>query len=82
MKTDAAGRLLLVCIGTKNDLLEQGITLVDGMRLHVYSDDANEHGERDDLLAEGTVLYNAEVGQWVLVVDAATIRHESDEHQR
>ena len=79
MKTDAQGRILLVCIGTKRDLHNQGITLAEGMALNVYSDDANERGERDDLVADGVVQYNAEAKEWVLAVDPTTIRHESDD---
>jgi len=78
MKTDSEGRLRLVCLGTKNDLEKLGIVLVEGMTLNVYSDDANERGDRDDLLAEGVVLYNKAEEEWVLSLDPASIRHESD----
>jgi hypothetical protein len=81
MKTDARGRLLLVCIGTRNDLRKHGIALAEGMRLRVYSDDANDQGERDDLLAEGVVHYNAEAKEWVLAVEPTSIRHEPERNR-
>ena len=78
MKTDAHGRLRLICIGTKQDLAKHGITLAEGMRLRVYSDDADERGRRDDLLAEGVVHYDAEADEWVLALDPGSLRHESE----
>jgi hypothetical protein len=81
MKTDAEGRLRLVCIGTINDLARHGIVLADGMALSVYSDDANEQGRRDDLLAEGIVHRSDPGDEWVLLVDPKSVRHESDLEQ-
>lgn len=55
MKTDAERRLLLTTRDTLEDLKRFGIELQEGLRLEVYSDDADDHGNRDDLMAEGIV---------------------------
>ena len=78
MKTDDEGRLLLTCIGTRRDLEAQGILLSEGVVLHVYSDDLDEHGNRDDLVAEGIVRRDSVGGQWVLELDRKAIRSASD----
>jgi hypothetical protein len=79
MKTDDAGRLLLTCTGTRRDLEAQGIQLTEGLVLPIYSDDLDEHGNRDDLIAEGTARYDAKNRRWVLEVDHGAIRNASDE---
>lgn len=78
MKTDDEGRLLLTCIGTQHDLETHGIQLRDGLVLHVYSDDLDEHGNRDDLVAEGTARFDAANHRWVLEIDRHAIRNASD----
>lgn len=78
MKTDDEGRLLLTCIGTRRDLDTQGIQLREGLVVSVYSDDLDEHGNRDDLVAEGTARFDAANHRWVLEIDRAAIRNASD----
>lgn len=77
MKVDNEGRLLLTCIGTRRDLEEQSIELREGLLLHVYSDDLDEHGNRDDLVAEGTVRFDSANRRWVLEIDHSVIRNAS-----
>jgi hypothetical protein len=77
MKTDNEGRLLLTCIGTLRDLEAQSIQLREGLLLHVYSDDLDEQGNRDDLEAEGTVRFDPENRRWVLEIDHRAIRDVS-----
>lgn len=79
MKTDDEGRLLLVCLGTLRDIEAQGIELREGLVLHVYSDDADERGKRDDLVAEGTVRFHGVRRTWVLEIDPNGIRNASDQ---
>jgi len=78
MKTDDQGRLLLTCIGTRRDLETQGIQLRDGLILHVYSDDLDEHGNRDDLVTDGIVRFDPDNRRWVLEIDRDAIRNASD----
>ena len=79
LKTDDDGRLLLTCRGTLHDLAAQEVHLRDGLTLYVYSDDLDDHGNEDNLIAEGIVRFDAANDRWVLEVDEARIRHESDD---
>ena len=59
------------------------ILLRDGLVIDVYSDDLNNKGEPDNLIASGIVERNASLGwakgiKWCCRVDAQGIRHESD----
>lgn len=72
---DDTNRLRLTCAGTLQDLTRQGIQLRQGMVLTFYTDDADEHGRPDELLAEGTVEYDDDSETWVATIDWAAIRH-------
>jgi hypothetical protein len=78
MKTDGKGRLLLTTVGTREDLTHLGIELIEGLELDLYSDDADDNGNFDPLLAAGVVIFNAELGKWVARVDRKMIRHASE----
>ena len=55
---------------------------VRGAALNFYMDDANEAGQRDDLLVDGMVRHD-EAGQgWVATVDWTAVRHASDDAAR
>jgi hypothetical protein len=73
---DEADRLRLTCAGTREDLARLGIELREGLVLTFYMDDADDHGQPDELLIEGTVHQRGQV--WVASVDWATVRHASD----
>jgi hypothetical protein len=77
--SDARGRLRLNCTGTIEDLSAQGIELREGLALTLYSDDADQNGNLDELVADGTVSYSADEGCWVAAVDWDAIRHVSDD---
>jgi hypothetical protein len=76
---DALGRLRLNCVGTVQDLAEgvrlahtgnagnlrQHITLQEGLRLNLYS---------EELEVEGEVLYSGEENVWVAAIDWAAIQ--------
>ena len=79
MKRDDANRILLSTLGTQQDLERLGLTLAEGMKLSVYSDDADEDGVEIQLVAEGVVAYDRENGRWVLTVDDSTLRHQAAE---
>jgi hypothetical protein len=76
---DDENRLRLTCIGTQRDLERQGIELQKGMILALYTDDANEEGQADPLVAEGVVHFDKTEKCWVAVIDWKAIRHASEE---
>ncbi len=75
---DAAQRLRLTCVGTQSDLERQGIRLQEGLVLTLYTDDEDDHGQPDELRAEGVVQYNENEQCWVATIDWNAIRHASD----
>lgn len=76
---DSCGRIRLNCIGTLEDLAQQQLELRDGLVLTLYSDDLNEKGELDELLADGVVSFSSEEHCWVAAIDWAAIHHASEE---
>lgn len=76
---DDSHRLRLTCAGTLSDLERQGVRLVDGLLVTFYTDDADDLGEPDELLADGVVRYDDAQGCWVAEVNWAELRHASDE---
>ena len=50
---DSQGRVRLNCVGTINDLSAQHVELQDGLLLTLYSDDADDNGQSDELLVDG-----------------------------
>jgi len=75
---DAIGRLRLNCAATIDDLAKQHMTLREGLALTLYSDDLNDAGELDELLADGIVTFSEEEKCWVASIDWNAIRHASD----
>ena len=76
---DDLNRLRLTCVGTEEDLSQQGIQLQEGLVLTFYTDDADDEGNPDDLLIDGTVRYSPEEQCWVGEVDWKELRHASQE---
>lgn len=76
---DSLGRLRLTCVGTEEDLARQGVRLRKGLQLTLWSDDLDDAGQSDDLLADGVVSYSNEEHCWVATIDWAAVRHASDE---
>jgi hypothetical protein len=76
---DDENRLRLNCAGTLEDLKRHGIELREGLVLTLYSDDGDEQGNPDQLLAEGVVHYNDDEKCWVAAIDWRNVRHASDE---
>ena len=75
---DDFNRLRLTCAGTRDDLERQHVTLHEGMVVTLYTDDADDQGRPDELLADGVVRYNADERCWVAEVDWSALRHASD----
>ena len=76
---DEANRLRLTCAGTLQDLVQHGLPLHEGLALTFYSDDANDHGQPDELRVEGVVHYDPAGQCWVATIDWAALRHASAE---
>lgn len=62
---DTDGRLRLNCVGTVQDLSRQRITLKEGLRLTLYS---------EDLETEGRVQFSNDENIWVAIIDWNAIR--------
>lgn len=75
---DDDNRVRLDARGTLDDLARLGLSLSDGLALTLYTDDADEAGRPDDLLADAVVRPGEGKG-WVAEVDWASVRHVSDE---
>jgi hypothetical protein len=75
---DDENRLRLTCAGTRSDLERLDIELQEGMALTLYTDDANDEGQPDELLAEGVVHYDAAEKCWVAAIDWQKVRHASE----
>jgi hypothetical protein len=57
--------------------------LASGMHLTAYDEDADEHGNRDDLVASGTVepspaWVHCHGSRWVLRIDENGVKSESE----
>lgn len=77
-KADDEGRLILTCAGTIKDLASHNIELKEGLQLKLYSDDADDDGNPDDLVVDGTVHYDKFSEHWTAVIDWNSIKHISD----
>lgn len=75
---DDENRIRLTTKGTAEDLRRLGIELSEGLPLTFYMDDADDQGNRDDLLVDGTVHFSAEVQCWVAKVNWDSVYHVSD----
>lgn len=76
---DDSNRLRLVCAGTLRDLEREGIQLREGLVLTLYTDDADDQGQPDELCVEGVVHYDEDAKCWVAAVDWSALHHASDE---
>jgi hypothetical protein len=76
----------LLCLSHSDscqDKNDRTVALRQGMIVTVYEVDLNERGERDDLVASGTVepapdWLRPHGSRWVLRLDGIGIRHQSD----
>jgi hypothetical protein len=74
------GTYTLDTCGSRGDLARLGIELERGMRLKLWSDDADDHGKSDAILVDAVADY-VEPWGWVARVDPATWRHASDDRE-
>jgi hypothetical protein len=75
---DDENRIRLDCTGTREDLERLGLELSDGLELALYTDDADEHGNPDDLMADGIVHFDEGNQCWVAYVNWNALYHASD----
>lgn len=74
---DPAGRVRLNCAGTARDLARQRVELCKGLRLTLYSDDADDAGRPDPLETQGVVAYSDDEECWVASIDWDALYHAS-----
>lgn len=76
----------LLCLSHKDtceDVDGKIVSLQAGMILTAFDEDGDEHGNRDDIIASGTVEPSPESlrclgSRWILRIDRNGLRHESD----
>lgn len=76
----------LLCLSHEDTCRDEHGALVAvraGMIVVAFDEDADEHGNRDDLVASGTVepapdWLSCRGSRWVLRIDENGVRHESD----
>jgi hypothetical protein len=76
----------VLCLSHENSCVEENgvvLQLSAGINLTAYDEDLDENGNRDDLVARGTVEPSPEWlrcngSRWVLRIDRNGVRHESD----
>lgn len=73
-----ANQVVLNTAGTLSDIKRHGIVLREDLVLHLCSDDADESGQRDDLIVDGVVHFDEQRRQWVAIYDPTGFMHESD----
>jgi len=77
----------LLCLSHKDtceDAEGNLVTLQPGMALTAFDEDADKHGNRDDIIASGIVEPSPESlrclgSRWVLRIDKNGVRHESEQ---
>lgn len=74
MKTDPSGRILLTTVGTRRDLVRNGIVLEEGLLLHLCTDDVDEEGNPGVMLVDGVAHFDSQNDRWVASIDRSTIR--------
>jgi hypothetical protein len=78
---DDENRLRLTCAGTHRDLEQQALELREGLVLTLYTDDATDDGQSDEILADAVVHFNHAENCWVAAIDWQAIRHASTERK-
>ncbi len=76
----------ILCLSHKDTCLDESgavIRLREGLTVTAFDNDADEYGNRDDLVAGGTVepspaWLQCSGSKWVLRIDENGVKHESD----
>jgi hypothetical protein len=80
----------ILCLSHADTCLdEEGniVTMHEGMAVTAFDEDADAHGNRDDLIASGTVEPSPEElrclgSRWILRIDEKGVRHESESPEK
>jgi hypothetical protein len=75
---DDDGNIRLTTAGTQRDLQRLGLELAEGLSLTCYMDDADDAGNPDDIMVDGTAHYSQSGKCWVAVVNFDAVYHASD----
>lgn len=73
---DAQGRVRLNAVGTIDDLARQQVLLKNGLTVDLYSDDADDQGQPQSLVAAGTVEFSPDEQCWVASIEWDNIHAE------
>ncbi len=68
--------MLLMTVGTREDLERLGCVLAEGLLLHLWCDDADEDGAFNAFLYDAIAHFDHALGCWVGVIDWSTLAHE------
>jgi len=68
-------------VGTVEDLGAEGLTPTEGMALHFWCGDADDQGNDDPLLFEGTIHFDLVKRYWYALIDEGSFRHLSDDNE-
>ena len=74
---DGATRSVPIPLVSVRSLELYGLRLHEGMTLHLYSDDLDDQGHRDDLVADGVAHYDASADRWI-ALNLGPIRNVSE----
>lgn len=76
----------ILCLSHSDTCLDENgmeVQLREGLIVTAFEEDADEHGNRDDIIARGMVepapdWLRSHGSKWILRVDENGVRHESD----
>ena len=75
---DGQNRIRLTTLGSVSDIARLGIQLRDGLHLTITTDDADDDGNSDDLMADGVIRYNEKEKCWVAQIDWSNVQNRSE----
>ena len=79
----SADEVLLSILDMKADSAGTPVVFYEGASVAVYMNDEDEHGNTDNLIADGQAIRNKSGCwpnvPWLLRIDSRGIRHQSDE---
>ena len=78
MARDGKSRVHLDFPGTLADLKRHAMSLNEGMRITLYTEDATDVSDPDDLVTVGIVQRDPTSNRWFAVFDWTTLLHVSD----
>lgn len=78
---DRASREIPVPPPSVQALERAGLAIRDGLLVQLYSPDLDDAGKPADLVVEGRLRFDAEVGLWTACVNPETFRHQAPREQ-